>query len=96
MPPIRVRLVVTLAVLGPAWGIAVAADQKPDDPAADAELLEFLGSVDSVSDSQTADDGSWMDYLARTDIGKVAKTSGSEPVRPKSGPDSTAGEKKND
>jgi hypothetical protein len=31
--------------------------------------------VDSGADSQTpADDGSWIDYLSQTDIGKVAKT----------------------
>ena len=56
---------------------AAAQDQKkPDTTAADAALLEFLGSVDSGGDSQTAaDDGSWIDYLAQTDIGKVAKAS---------------------
>lgn len=32
----------------------------------DEELLEFLGSVDSG-------DEDWMDYLAATDIAKVAK-----------------------
>ena len=54
---------------------AGAQDQKKaDTTAADADLLEFLGSVDSGGDSQTAaDDGSWIDYLAQTDIGKVAK-----------------------
>lgn len=56
-------------------GSAAAEDPKKADPAADAELLEFLGSVDSGADSQaTADDGSWIEYLAQTDIGKVAKT----------------------
>jgi hypothetical protein len=55
--------------------IAVAEDPKKVDPATDADLLEFLGSVDSGADSQAAaDDGSWIDYLAQTDIGKVAKT----------------------
>jgi hypothetical protein len=63
---------------------AVAQDQKkPDTTAADADLLEFLGSVDSGGDSQTAaDDGSWIEYLAQTDIGKVAKaTSPSDPPK---------------
>jgi len=56
------------------WGAAVAHDPKQPDPAEDPELLEFLGSVDSGGDSQnTADDGSWIDYLSQTDIGKVAK-----------------------
>ena len=48
--------------------------KKTDTTAADADLLEFLGSVDSGGDSQTAaDDGSWIEYLAQTDIGRVAK-----------------------
>jgi hypothetical protein len=56
-------------------GTAAAEDPKKADPATDADLLEFLGSVDSGADSQAAaDDGSWIDYLAQTDIGKVAKT----------------------
>jgi hypothetical protein len=55
----------------------LANDPKQADPGADAELLEFLGSVDSGADSQaTADDGSWIDYLSQTDIVKVAKTAG--------------------
>jgi hypothetical protein len=75
MPKWRVRLLVTLAVLAPALGTALAdSPKKTPDPATDAELLEFLGSVDSGADSQAADDGSWIDYLAQTDIGKVAKT----------------------
>jgi hypothetical protein len=70
-----VRLLVTLAILAPFCGAALADDTKAPDPATDAELLEFLGSVDSGADSQTAaDDGSWIEYLAQTDIGKVAKT----------------------
>jgi hypothetical protein len=75
MPKRRVRLLVTLAALSPVWGISIAGDPKAADPATDAELLEFLGSVDSGADSQAAaDDGSWIDYLSQTDIGKVAKT----------------------
>jgi hypothetical protein len=77
MPRRRVHLMVTLAVLGPACGIAVADNPKAADPATDAELLEFLGSVDSGADSQAAaDDGSWIEYLAQADISKVAKTAG--------------------
>jgi hypothetical protein len=57
-------------------GVAAADDPKQADPGTDAELLEFLGSVDSGADSQAnADDGSWIDYLSQTDIGKLAKTS---------------------
>ncbi len=65
----------TQAALALLCGVAIADDPKQSDPGADAELLEFLGSVDSGADSQaTADDGSWIDYLSQTDISKVAKT----------------------
>ena len=68
-------LLVTHVAFALLWGVALANDPKPADPAADAELLEFLGSVDSGADSQaTADDGSWIEYLSQTDISKVAKT----------------------
>jgi hypothetical protein len=96
----RVHLMVTLAVLGPACGIAVADNPKAADPATDAELLEFLGSVDSGADSQAAaDDGSWIEYLAQTDIGKVAKTS--DPSGSRKSPAANdkpppSGDKKND
>jgi len=54
---------------------AFAETPKQADPAADDELLEFLGSVDSGADSQAAaDDGSWIEYLSQTDIGKLVKT----------------------
>ncbi len=46
--------------------------QKPAEP--DEELLEFLGTVDSVADATTQpDDGSWIEYLSQTDIDKAAK-----------------------
>ena len=84
MPGRRVRLLMTLAVLTPG-GISFAGPPPPADPATDAELLEFLGSVDSGADSQAAaDDGSWIDYLSKTDITKVAKTADPNgPPRPK-------------
>jgi hypothetical protein len=41
------------------------AKSDPEAPA-DAELLEYLGSVD-------AEGQEWMDYLARTDIAQVVK-----------------------
>ena len=70
-----IRLPLGLLALAFLWGTATAEDPKKTDPATDADLLEFLGSVDSGADSQAAaDDGSWIDYLAQTDIGKVAKT----------------------
>ena len=71
---------------------AAAQDQKKTDTTADSDLLEFLGSVDSGADSQTAaDDGSWIEYLAQTDIGKVAKA-----PNPKVDPPPASGDKKND
>jgi hypothetical protein len=41
--------------------------KRAPEPPADAELLEYLGTVD-------AEEGqAWMDYLARTDIAQVVK-----------------------
>jgi hypothetical protein len=74
VPEGTLRFLVAQAALALLCGTAVAENPKQADPAADAELLEFLGSVDSGADSQTADDGSWIDYLSQTDIGKVVKT----------------------
>jgi hypothetical protein len=74
VPEGTLRFLVTQAALALLCGTAMAENPKQADPAADAELLEFLGSVDPGADSQTADDGSWIDYLAQTDIGKVVKT----------------------
>jgi hypothetical protein len=66
-----------LIVLTPVCLGALAGNAKPVEPVTDAELLEFLGGVDSGADSQAAaDDGSWIEYLSQTDIGKVAKTAG--------------------
>jgi hypothetical protein len=101
MPKRRVRLAVTLAVLAPAWGAVLAQNPKaPPDPATDADLLEFLGSVDSGADSQAAaDDGSWIDYLAQTDIGKVAKPTdpnGAPRPKPANGTQPAAPGDKND
>ncbi len=45
---------------------AVHAAARAAPPTVDGDLLEFLGSVDSV-------DEHWHDYLARTDIEKVAQ-----------------------
>jgi hypothetical protein len=44
------------------------AAEPPDDG-----LLEFLGSVDS-------EDRDWHDYLARTDIDKVARRTAADPA----------------
>jgi hypothetical protein len=101
VPEGTLRLLVMQGALALLWGTAAAEDPKQADPAADAELLEFLGSVDSGADSQaTADDGSWIDYLSQTDIGKVAKTtdpqgaSGKQTATPAQPP--ASGDKKDD
>jgi hypothetical protein len=53
--------------------------------------------VDSGADSQTAaDDGSWIEYLAQTDIGKVAKTDPSKKQSPGADQPAASGDKKND
>jgi len=84
----RGRLLLRLVLLAGACGPAVAG--------------EFLGSVDSGADSQAAaDDGSWIDYLAQTDIGKVAKTADPNGI-PRAGqvatgtPPPASGDKKDD
>ena len=95
------------AVLALLCGVAVAGDPKQPDPEADAELLEFLGSVDSGADSPaTANDGSWIDYLSQTDISKVAKAAeqpeaarkqAADPPAPAATPPAPApGDKKNE
>ena len=67
------RLWLACAVLLAGVGIVLADDtRKPADPATDEELLEFLGSVDPASDTVQPDDGTWIEYLSQTDIGKVA------------------------
>jgi hypothetical protein len=70
----RSRIMLAVAMLTAGSGIVLADDtRKPEDPAADDELLEFLGSVDPASDTVQPDDGTWIEYLSQTDIGKVAK-----------------------
>ena len=71
--PLQLALALAALALGLEAGRADDS-RKPADPALDAELLEFLGSVDPSSDAaQSEEDGSWIDYLSRTDIGKVVK-----------------------
>ena len=68
----RSRLVLAfVAVCTAGSGVGLADDtRKTTTPALDDDLLEFLGSVD---DSAQSDDGTWIEYLSQTDIGKVAK-----------------------
>lgn len=47
---------------------ATTTAKPPAAPAADEDLLEFLGSVDADTGDQD-----WIDYLSQTDIAKVAK-----------------------
>jgi hypothetical protein len=48
----------------------------PKKPVVDEDLLEFLGGIDEVNDESQDDD--FSDFLANTDIDKVAQ----EPKRP--------------
>lgn len=70
----HVAVVLACVVLTAGSGAGLADDtHKPADPVLDDELLEFLGSVDPSSDTVQPDDGTWIEYLSQTDIGKVAK-----------------------
>jgi hypothetical protein len=51
---------------------AVLASARSTEPKVDGDLLEFLGSVDT-------EDKDWHDYLARTDIDKVAQRAARAP-----------------
>jgi len=69
------RLALAFAALTAGCGVGLADDApKPADPVLDDDLLEFLGSVDPASDTEQPDDGTWIEYLSQTDIGKVAKS----------------------
>ena len=75
------RLLLAFAVLTAGGGFVLADDtRKPTNPALDDELLEFLGSVDPASDTVQPDDGTWIEYLSQTDIGKVAAKPGNPTV----------------
>ncbi|MGH8213374.1 MAG: hypothetical protein ACREPP_09130 [Rhodanobacteraceae bacterium] len=50
-----------------------AAPLRADDPPADADFLEYLGSVDS-------NEAGWHEYLAATDVDKMAKPPSSSAV----------------
>ena len=60
--------------LGLLCGSALAvAPLRAGDAAADADFLEYLGSVDS-------NEAGWHEYLASTDVGKVAKPAPAPPA----------------
>jgi len=66
----RTRSVLAVVLLTALSGVGLADDarNKPEEPPLDDELLEFLGSVDTVAQ----DDGTWSEHLSQTDIGKGA------------------------
>jgi hypothetical protein len=66
--------------LGLVCGSALAvAPLRAGDKATDADLLEYLGSVDS-------NEAGWHDYLAATDVDKLIKPSGARAAAPPSQP----------
>jgi len=52
-------------------------DPKPAEP--DDDLLEFLGGIDEVNDESQDDD--FSDFLARTDIDRLAAQKPQAPVK---------------
>lgn len=67
-------LLVALASSGGSVSITAQATEAPDDG-----LLEFLGSVDT-------EDKDWNDYLARTDIDRIARRAGNGADNPGGAP----------
>jgi len=69
-----------LAVLTLALGSAARATppQPRPDPAVDKDFLEFLGSADS--DIPQPGDLWWVDYVSKTDPGKVSKPPAGNPL----------------
>jgi hypothetical protein len=79
-----VKLCVGAIAVGLGYLAVIRATQAADQPV-DPALLEFLGSVDT-------EDKDWHDYLARTDIDRVAKRAAASvpPVSPPPGAASPA------
>jgi hypothetical protein len=55
----------------------VVSDPKPAEP--DDDLLEFLGGIDEVNDESQDED--FSDFLAKTDIDKLAAQKNRVPVK---------------
>ena len=55
----------------------VVSDPKPAEP--DDDLLEFLGGIDEVNDESQDED--FSDFLAKTDIDKLAAQKAKAPVK---------------
>ena len=53
-------------------GVMLAVPLRAGESAADAEFLEYLGSVDS-------DEAGWHDYLASSDVDKLMKPAAAAP-----------------
>jgi hypothetical protein len=75
------------ALLALPWGLALAGppttpvnNEPVTSAAADADLLEFLGSVDS-------DEAGWHDYLEQTDLEKVIRAPAKAAPQPTQGND---------
>jgi len=62
----RVALLVLFSLIATASAVA-----KEPAAAPDAELLEFLGDLDSDDEADEQDDGDWLDFLARTDLERL-------------------------
>jgi hypothetical protein len=59
------------------WRSGIMSDPAPAEP--DEELLEFLGGIDEVNDESQDED--FSDFLANTDIGKLADQKPRAPVK---------------
>ena len=55
----------------------IVSDPKPTEP--DDDLLEFLGGIDEVNDETQDED--FSDFLAKTDIDKLAAQKTKAPVK---------------
>ena len=54
-------------------GALAVAPLRAAEPSADADFLEYLGSVDS-------NEAGWHEYLANTDVDKMAKPAAAPPA----------------
>jgi hypothetical protein len=89
-------LLILTALAGAATG--ALADNPPPDVSADADFLEFLGSVDASVDAQSTDSDAWLAYLSQADLNRAARRPAD--ARPRTVADkpvpADAGDKKND
>lgn len=78
----RIGLAVMTAAMAAGAAVSLAGAPSPGsaDPP-DAQLLEFLGSVDPANDPSKSDGGAWLTYLAGVDLGKGAKAAKTSPAK---------------